>query len=191
MLTAAAECLHLAHARGLSCLHCWGRRRKRLGRLGVVLHYQSAGKAGGQMVLVNGFTHGHWCGGGGAMHWCHACEVTWGPEGAACGAVPVGACIPTHARSGKEGPCIQCCCTSNAARTLSTHTRSQRHGSQTGSALESVLITHIAGIDACAGQHRVCEQCSQHQHQLLYMTRITAAIAPHLFHRSCSGQAAT
>jgi hypothetical protein len=64
------------------------------------------------------------------MHWCRACGH---------GAVHVGACIPTRARSGKEGPCIQCCCTFTAARTWSTHTRSQPHGSQTGSALESVL----------------------------------------------------
>ncbi len=59
MHPAAAECLHLAHARGLSRLHCWGRRRQRWGRLGMVVHYQSAGKAEGQAVLVNGFTHGH------------------------------------------------------------------------------------------------------------------------------------
>ncbi len=80
------------------------------------------------------------------MHWCRACEVNCaqGPEGAACGAGVV-LCLlehadqATHARSGKEGPCIQCCCITTEARTLSTHTRSQQHGSQTGSALESVL----------------------------------------------------
>jgi hypothetical protein len=52
MLPAAAECLHLAHARGLSRLYRWGRRRQRRGWLGMVAHYQSAGKAGGQVVLV-------------------------------------------------------------------------------------------------------------------------------------------